>query len=108
MGERASIAVMRRCSVALACRFGGEEFIVVMPDTSAEMAAGVAERLRTIIESLPFPIPQADGPLKITASMGIASLRLGSDTAEALLKRADTALYQAKHEGRNRVVAAAA
>ncbi|HEV7306219.1 PleD family two-component system response regulator [Ensifer sp.] len=92
----------------LACRFGGEEFIVVMPDTSAEMAAGVAERLRMIIESLPFPIPQADGPLKVTASMGIASLRLGSDTAEGLLKRADTALYQAKNEGRNRVVAAAA
>ncbi|MEI2301703.1 PleD family two-component system response regulator [Ensifer sp. MJa1] len=92
----------------LACRFGGEEFIVVMPDTSAEMAAGVAERLRTIIESLPFPIAQEDGPLKITASMGIATLRPGSDTAEALLKRADTALYQAKHEGRNRVVAAAA
>jgi two-component system cell cycle response regulator len=92
----------------LACRFGGEEFIVVMPDTSAEMAAGVAERLRTIIESLPFAIPQADGPLKVTASMGIATLRPGSDTAEALLKRADTALYQAKHEGRNRVVAAAA
>ncbi|ANK72072.1 MULTISPECIES: PleD family two-component system response regulator [Ensifer] len=92
----------------LACRFGGEEFIVVMPDTSAEMAAGVAERLRTIIESLPFAIPQADGPLKVTASMGIATLRPGSDTAEALLKRADMALYQAKHEGRNRVVAAAA
>ncbi|WP_043614090.1 PleD family two-component system response regulator [Ensifer sp. ZNC0028] len=92
----------------LACRFGGEEFIVVMPDTSAEMAAGVAERLRTIIESLPFAIPQADGPLKVTASMGIATLRPGNDTAEALLKRADTALYQAKHEGRNRVVAAAA
>ncbi|MGN7734271.1 PleD family two-component system response regulator [Ensifer sp. R-19] len=92
----------------LACRFGGEEFVVVMPDTSAEMAAGVAERLRTIIESLPFPVPQADGVLKVTASMGIATLRPGADTAEALLKRADTALYQAKHEGRNRVVAAAA
>ncbi|MBD9506428.1 PleD family two-component system response regulator [Ensifer sp. ENS10] len=92
----------------LACRFGGEEFVVVMPDTSAEMAAGVAERLRMIIESLPFPVPQADGVLKVTASMGIATLRPGADTAEALLKRADTALYQAKHEGRNRVVAAAA
>ncbi|MCK3775154.1 PleD family two-component system response regulator [Ensifer sesbaniae] len=92
----------------LACRFGGEEFVVVMPDTSAEMAAGVAERLRLIIESLPFPVPQADGVLKVTASMGIATLRPDADTAEALLKRADTALYQAKNEGRNRVVAAAA
>ncbi|MGO4624636.1 PleD family two-component system response regulator [Ensifer sp. 2YAB10] len=92
----------------LACRFGGEEFVVVMPDTSAEMAAGVAERLRIIIESLPFPVPQADGVLKVTASMGIATLRPDADSAEALLKRADTALYQAKHEGRNRVVAAAA
>jgi len=92
----------------LACRFGGEEFVVVMPDTSAEMAAGVAERLRMIIESLPFPVPQADGVLRVTASMGIATLRPDADTAEALLKRADTALYQAKNEGRNRVVAAAA
>ncbi|RDL52145.1 Response regulator PleD [Ensifer sp. M14] len=92
----------------LACRFGGEEFVVVMPDTSPEMAATVAERLRHIIESQPFSIPHADGALVITASMGIAGLKLEGDTTEALLKRADTALYQAKNEGRNRVVAAAA
>ncbi len=92
----------------LACRFGGEEFVVVMPDTPPEMAAAVAERLRRIIESQPFSIPHADGALVITASMGIAGLKLEGDTTEALLKRADKALYQAKNEGRNRVVAAAA
>lgn len=92
----------------LACRFGGEEFVVVMPDTPPEMAAAVAERLRHIIESQPFSIPHADGALVITASMGIAGMKLEGDTAEALLKRADMALYQAKNEGRNRVVAAAA
>lgn len=92
----------------LACRFGGEEFVIVMPDTTPEMAAVVAERLRLMVESRGFEIRQADMVLSITASLGIASLRPGDDTPEALLKRADMALYQAKNNGRNRVVAAAA
>ncbi|WP_085025139.1 PleD family two-component system response regulator [Ensifer aridi] len=92
----------------LACRFGGEEFVIVMPDTTPEMAAIVAERLRLMVESRGFDIPRADTVLSVTASLGIASLRPEGDTAEALLKRADMALYQAKNGGRNRVVAAAA
>lgn len=92
----------------LACRFGGEEFVVVMPDTTPEMAAIVAERLRLAVESRGFDIPQAATVLNVTASLGIATLRPDGDTAEALLKRADMALYQAKNGGRNRVVAAAA
>ncbi len=92
----------------LACRFGGEEFVVVMPDTAADAAAAIAERLRTIVEDRPFALPNSDTKLSITASLGLATLNLSGDTPEALLKRADTALYQAKNNGRNQVVAAAA
>ncbi len=92
----------------LACRFGGEEFVIVMPDTTPEMAAVVAERLRLMVESRGFEIARADAVLSATASLGIASLRPEGDTPETLLKRADVALYEAKNNGRNRVVAAAA
>jgi two-component system cell cycle response regulator len=92
----------------LACRYGGEEFVLVMPDTTPEMAAGVAERLRAIVESEPFQIPGTDVALSVTASLGIAAMLPGGDTPDALLKRADNALYEAKRSGRNRVVAAAA
>lgn len=90
----------------LACRYGGEEFVVIMPDTPADMAAAIAERLRTSVEGQAFSL--GEKALGITASMGIASLNLQGDTPEALLKRADNALYQAKSNGRNQVVAAAA
>ncbi|MDQ0421623.1 two-component system cell cycle response regulator [Peteryoungia aggregata LMG 23059] len=92
----------------LACRFGGEEFVVVMPDTPAEVAATVAERLRGMIEARPFQLRSGETPLMLTASMGIATLVPGVDTPEQLLKQADRALYEAKNSGRNRVVAAAA
>ncbi|MDF1634820.1 PleD family two-component system response regulator [Mycoplana sp. MJR14] len=92
----------------LACRYGGEEFVLVMPDTSAETAAAVAERLRMTIEQEPFRLSDGGVPLQVTASIGIASLLPQGDAPETLLKRADNALYEAKRAGRNRVVAAAA
>ena len=92
----------------LACRFGGEEFVVIMPDTSAEDAATVAERLRQSIESKPFVIRGRNLALSLTASMGIASTAAGVETPEELMKQADQALYAAKHSGKNRVVNAAA
>ncbi|MGV1917125.1 PleD family two-component system response regulator [uncultured Agrobacterium sp.] len=91
----------------LACRYGGEEFVVVMPDTSLETAAVVAERLRSIIEDRPFVL-RSGQHLQITASMGIASNLAGVDSPEQLMRQADRALYEAKRSGRNRVVAAAA
>ena len=94
--------------IDLACRYGGEEFVVVMPDTDMEFAFSVAERLRTSVEKSPFVISRPPGRLNITISIGIARSVGPNDSAEALLHRADQALYRAKREGRNRVVAAAA
>ena len=92
----------------LACRYGGEEFVLVMPDTPAQAAAVIAERLRSIIETKPFQLRGAGQMLDVTASMGIATVGGGVETPEQLLKQADLALYEAKRSGRNRVVAAAA
>ncbi|MGO7018978.1 PleD family two-component system response regulator [Rhizobium leguminosarum] len=92
----------------LACRYGGEEFVVVMPDTSPEIAAAVAERLRAAIESAPFMLKHSGEALSVTASFGIASRIASVLTPGQLMKQADLALYEAKNTGRNRVVAAAA
>jgi two-component system cell cycle response regulator len=94
--------------IDLACRYGGEEFVVVMPDTDVTLAYAIAERLRKSIETNPIPISRPPGKLGITISIGIASTMGMDDTAEALLHRADQALYSAKRTGRNRVVTAAA
>jgi len=94
--------------IDLACRHGGEEFVVVMPDTDSAFAFTVAERLRQSIESTPIKISRAPNTLTITVSIGIASSNGTPDVPEQLLRRADQALYRAKREGRNRVIAEAA
>jgi two-component system cell cycle response regulator len=94
--------------IDLACRYGGEEFVVVMPDTDMAVASMVAERLRRRIAGEPFPLAQADQAIEVTISIGIAVLNGAQDSAPALLRRADQALYRAKRDGRNRVVADAA
>jgi two-component system cell cycle response regulator len=93
--------------IDLACRFGGEEFVIIMPDTDLKRAYQVGERLRSCIDSDPFVI-NSSTMLRITASVGIATLEHRDDTPESLLKRADRALYAAKRDGRNRVAADAA
>jgi len=94
--------------IDLACRYGGEEFVIVMPETDMTVAAMVAERLRRRIAAEPFAIDQSKRSVPVTISIGIASLRGKEDTAAAVLKRADQALYRAKRDGRNRVVPDAA
>ena len=93
--------------VDLACRLGGEEFVTIMPDTTMEKAYQVAERLRACVAAEPFRV-NATTLLPVTASVGIAMLEKSNDTPETIFKRADVALYAAKREGRNRVVANAA
>lgn len=94
--------------IDLACRFGGEEFVVVMPDTEATIAEKVAERIRAEIAQTPFSIGAAGATLPVTVSVGVSSLKRGADSVADLMKRADVALYEAKTSGRNRVVAKAA
>ncbi|MCP4318856.1 MAG: PleD family two-component system response regulator [Hyphomicrobiales bacterium] len=94
--------------IDLACRHGGEEFIIVLPDTESNTAEKVAERLRREIADVPFTVGRDRHQLSITASMGVASLSSPGETPSTLLKRADVALYEAKARGRNRVVARAA
>ena len=94
--------------VDLACRLGGEEFIVVMPETAMPAALAVGERIRHAIEAEPFPIYQGREAISITVSIGAARLEGPDDTPEALTKRADAALYNAKARGRNQVCADAA
>jgi two-component system cell cycle response regulator len=94
--------------IDLACRLGGEEFVVVMPDTDLAKAYLVGERLRQCIAAAPFYAGERIGTLEVTASVGVASLEFAEDTPELILKRADQALYCAKRDGRNRVVADAA
>jgi two-component system cell cycle response regulator len=89
--------------VDLACRFGGEEFVVLMPDTDWRQAQGVAERVRQAVAEKGFVTGNAR-PLALTVSVGLALNESDTDTPEVMLKRADVALYRAKREGRNRVV----
>lgn len=82
-------------------RFGGEEFVVLLPGVNAEGAALAAERLRKVIEKHVFNSRQ--GVVPVTVSIGTASLTL-QDNVKTILERADKALYSAKKAGRNRVV----
>ena len=92
--------------IDLACRYGGEEFIVVMPDTGADIAEMVAERVRSEIAETPFAV--AGQSMTVTASVGVSSLNHQLDSVTELFKRADMALFEAKSAGRNRVIAKAA
>ena len=85
----------------LCCRHGGEEFLVVLPETALTGAAGIAERLRSDIEQQVISLP-AGQTLQVTASIGAAALA-GDETIDQLIIRADEAMYQAKQGGRNRV-----
>ncbi len=83
------------------CRYGGEEFGVVMPETDVSGAMVVAERVRNAVEKQPFT-SVAGEPLNITVSLGLGALPPAED-AETIIKSADEALYRAKESGRNRV-----
>lgn len=83
-------------------RFGGEEFVVILPETNLDSAVGVAEGIRATLEKTEFPIQEKQ--VKITVSIGVSTYQLEDQKIDLVLQRADKALYQAKNQGRNRVV----
>jgi len=89
--------------IDLAARYGGEEFIIVMPETDLAVSQVVAERLRGYVAEQPFKVSTDEGELHVTVSLGVTASGPG-DVPETMVKRADEALYKAKHDGRNRVV----
>jgi two-component system cell cycle response regulator len=94
--------------IDLACRYGGEEFVIVMPETDMHVAGMVAERLRRSIAGERFAVNKGEKHIEVTISIGLSTLERKGEAVTDVLKRADIALYRAKHDGRNRVVANAA
>lgn len=107
-GDEVLCQVAQSCRAALRnevdwlARFGGEEFLIVLPETGLEAAVAIAERLRQAIAATPVAAGGGE-TVPLTASFGAAQYRLG-ESVQDLLARADERLYQAKTEGRNRVV----
>jgi diguanylate cyclase (GGDEF)-like protein len=90
------------------CRYGGEEFTIILPQTGLEAASQIAERLRTNIAKFPFPVGK-ENPLMVTASLGVACWHGNgclSGQGTELIQAADRALYAAKDAGRNRTCTA--
>jgi two-component system, cell cycle response regulator len=99
-------AILRECAreIDKLGRYGGEEFMAILPDSDARDGAVFAERVREMVENQRFDI-QTDGPLRMTVSAGVASYPSdGADSPRRLVHQADLALYSAKHSGRNQVV----
>jgi len=94
-------------SVDLVCRLGGEEFVIVMPETQIDVAGRVAERVRRAVEAEPFNVKEGQVAVPVTVSIGIADR--GSDAnPDFIYKSADKALYESKATGRNKVTLSAA
>lgn len=95
-------AIIRKCTreyVDVPCRYGGEEFAILLPETDLEGGFHVAERIRKAIETATF---LKEG-IKLTASLGVAAYPTDALTDEELIEKADLALYEAKRAGRNKV-----
>lgn len=91
----------------LLCRLGGEEFVVVMPDTPSDVATRIAERIRAAVEKDPFTVHPDRPAIPVTVSIGLAE-RGNETVADHIFRNADRALYRSKATGRNRVTADAA
>ncbi|PZR93368.1 MAG: PleD family two-component system response regulator [Stutzerimonas stutzeri] len=101
---------IRACTrgIDLVARMGGEEIVVVLPDTALDAARAVAERIREKVEGEPFQIQRGQRAISVTVSIGVASRRAGDAGPVEMMKRADEAVYRAKAAGRNRVIVASA
>jgi diguanylate cyclase (GGDEF)-like protein len=90
----------------LVYRYGGDEFVIMMPNAGLAAAIGVAEKIRRNIDSVEFKLSKTtETTVKVTLSMGVAEIE-SLDHAESFFARADKAMYQAKSAGRNRVSSA--
>lgn len=85
-------------------RFGGEEFIAILPGTSGEQALTIAERVRAAVSKLEIGLENSSQVFNVTVSLGVANLVLTDSKAESIIDRADKALLKAKQMGRNQVV----
>jgi diguanylate cyclase (GGDEF)-like protein len=108
-GDRLLLGVARVLKSAVregdvACRYGGEEFTVLLPGSGLEAAMQVAERIRRGVEQLAL-WPRSEHEVRVTVSLGVAKLQPGED-AQGFIHRADQALYQAKDQGKNQCIAA--
>jgi diguanylate cyclase len=99
----AKLISTRLRNVDFAARFGGEEFVILMPETEPNQAQSVLEKIRKVIGKTPFRFKES--PVQITISFGIVGFT-ENDSVESAFERADKALYKAKEEGRNRCVIA--
>lgn len=114
-GHPAGDEVLRRVAGAIeshcrsgdtAYRYGGEEFLIILPEQNLQSGAAIAGRLRRTVEELEIPHEAKDPPGVVTVSLGLSGLEPGMDKSpETLLKEADEALYRAKESGRNHVSA---
>ena len=107
-GDRALQAMTKRIHSMLRtsdyfARMGGEEFAILLPNTSADAGIGTAERIRKEVEALEIPLEY--GSVKMTISAGVTQLAASLDAWESMMRRADAAMYAAKQHGRNRVSA---
>jgi diguanylate cyclase (GGDEF)-like protein/PAS domain S-box-containing protein len=108
VGDQVIVAVARAMSAGLRtndllCRYGGEEFCILLPDTTPEQALDITERLRTDIEQNAGPSVRSIEGLRFTSSFGVASFSPDLTSISELIELADYALYSSKHNGRNRV-----
>ncbi|PKO01119.1 MAG: hypothetical protein CVU42_01345 [Chloroflexi bacterium HGW-Chloroflexi-4] len=104
IGDQVLVSVADLCkndlrNIDILARYGGEEFVIVMPETSATQALLIAERLRHDFEN--NPVHTIHGQISIKISLGLAELNKSCKTLEELIDRADRALYESKHNGRN-------
>jgi diguanylate cyclase (GGDEF)-like protein len=113
LGHQAGDAVLREIAARgahvlqadeLLGRYGGEEFLVVLPDADEARGVDLAEQVRAVIAAAPVRTP--DGQVLVTASFGVATVRSAQSGAQELIAAADRALYEAKAKGRNQVVVA--
>lgn len=100
IGERAGRTLREGDTLG---RFGGEEFVVLLPETSESEANIIAERIRATVTAGPISTPEVEGGVSITVSIGQATYLVDGDSEQVLLSQADEAMYMAKKMGRNQV-----